>query len=157
MTFVLGPKSLQELVGVTPPLVECVKRAIRRPELTVDFAVHDGLRTIAEQRAYLASGASQTLNSKHLPQADGHGHAVDLVPYVNGKLRWEWPLIYPIVQAMYRASIELELELVWGGVWDRQLDELAIDSLEDEVEAYVARRRAKGKKAFTDGPHFETW
>lgn len=155
MTFVLGARSLQELVGVTPPLVECVKRAIRLTP--VDFAVHDGLRTLEEQRRYVNEGASQTLNSKHLLQPDGFGHAVDLVPYLNGKLRWEWSLIYPIAQAMYRASVELELELRWGGVWDRQLDELAIDSLAEEVEAYAARRRAKGKKAFTDGPHFETW
>jgi hypothetical protein len=53
--FELGQKSLKELEGVHPDLVAVVKRAI---ELTVqDFAVHDGLRTIDEQKKLVASGA----------------------------------------------------------------------------------------------------
>ena len=148
-----GPASQQELLGVEPQLVVCTKNALARSP--VDFSVHDGLRTLEEQKAYVAAGVSWTLASKHLKQPDGFGHAVDLVPWVGGKLRWEWPLIYPIALSMHAASIELKLELVWGGVWDRQLDELDPANLEGEVEAYVARRRKAGKRASIDGPHFE--
>lgn len=76
-SFTLGKTSLNELRGVHPDLVALVKRAIA---LTAqDFTVHDGLRTLAEQQQLIAAGASQTMDSRHLS-----GHAVDLVPYVNG-------------------------------------------------------------------------
>lgn len=153
MTFVLGTRSREELRGVHGDVVKCVEYAIGCS--SVDFAVHDGLRTLEQQREYVRVGVSRTLNSKHLPQADGLGHAVDLVPYVGGKLRWEWPLIYPIAAAMWEASEHYGVELVWGGCWDRPLEHLEPQDLEAEVAAYVDRRRTAGRSAFTDGPHFE--
>lgn len=145
--FTLGEKSLKELEGVHPDLVAVVKRAI---EITVqDFSVHDGRRTLEEQQRLVASGASQTLESRHLT-----GHAVDLVPYINGKLRWEWDPIYNIADAVRTAAKALGTPIRWGGAWDRLLTE--IDDLpEDIVADYSARRRRAGKKAFLDGPHFE--
>ena len=110
MPYVLGAKSRAELKGVHPDLVRVVERAIQIT--TQDFSVHDGLRTAEEQKALVAAGASQTINSMHRPQADGFGHAVDLVPFVNGKMRWEWPAIYPIAAAVWQASREL-------GVWHK--------------------------------------
>jgi len=145
--FELGARSLKELKGVHPDLVGVVKRSI---ELSAqDFAVHDGIRTLAEQQALVASGASQTLDSRHLS-----GHAVDLVPYVNGKLRWEWPPIYRIADAVRIAARELGVPLRWGGAWD--IDFTASEgSPEDLVAAYVDRRRRAHLRAFIDGPHFE--
>jgi peptidoglycan L-alanyl-D-glutamate endopeptidase CwlK len=152
MTYVLGERSRKELVGVHPALVEVVEVAITIT--TQDFGVHDGLRTIREQEVYFDTGASQTMDSKHLPQPDGWGHAVDLVPYLNGKLRWEWPLIYPIAAAVKRVALEHKVELVWGGVWDRPMSRLS-DDLAREVRSYTARMKAKSKRAFLDGPHFQ--
>lgn len=156
MPYSLGPKSLQELSGVHPRLVQCVQLAIART--TVDFGVHDGLRTPQEQREYVRTGASTTMNSLHLRQADGYGHAVDLVPFINGKLRWEWEPIYRIAAAMCSAAKELKLPLRWGGVWDKRFPQDFRGSPGDmryQVEEYVARRRAANKRAFIDGPHFE--
>ena len=146
--FKLGAASLKELKGVHKDLVAVVKRAI---ELTVqDFSVHDGNRTLAEQKKYLASGTSQTLDSRHL-----NGHAVDLVPYINGKLRWEWEPIYKIAEAVRQAAKELNVPIRWGGAWDIDFTE-STGSPEDLTAEYVARRRKKGvKKVFIDGPHFE--
>lgn len=155
MAFVLGAKSRAELSGVHPDLVRVVERAIKTT--TQDFTVHDGLRTEAEQKVLVASGASQTLDSKHRRQKDGYGHAVDLVPYVNGKLRWEWPLIYPIAEAVWRAALVEGVRIRWGGHW-AALDAIKGGTAADmkrAVEAYVAARRAQGKSAFIDGPHFE--
>jgi len=147
MGFKLGSKSMNELVGVHPDLVAVTRRAI---ELTVqDFAVHDGIRTLAEQKRLVASGASQTLDSRHIT-----GHAVDLVPVVNGKLRWEWDPIYMIADAVRIAARELGIPLRWGGAWDVKFTD-SEDSPEDLVQDYSARRRQAGKKAFIDGPHFE--
>ena len=39
----------------------------------------ESLRTRAEQEAKVAAGVSQTMKSKHLAQADGFSHAVDMV------------------------------------------------------------------------------
>ena len=39
----------------------------------------ESLRTLAEQEAKVAAGVSRTLRSKHLRQADGFAHAVDMV------------------------------------------------------------------------------
>lgn len=150
MTFVLGAKSLAELSGVHPDLVRVVKRAI---EITaVDFVVHDGIRTVEEQKRYVAEGVSKTMKSKHL-----EGRAVDLVPVINGKPRWEWPPIYRVAEAMHKAADELGVALIWGGVWDHRMDELPgiASGLEAAVAAYTVRRRAAGKRAFIDGPHFE--
>jgi peptidoglycan LD-endopeptidase CwlK len=145
--FSLGPNSLKELQGVHPDLVAVVRRAI---QLTVqDFAVHDGIRTPAEQQKLVAAGASQTMDSRHLT-----GHAVDLVPYVNGKLRWEWDPIYVIADAVRMAAREKGVTLRWGGAWDVDFT-ASQDSPEDLVAAYVARRKKQGLRAFIDGPHFE--
>lgn len=155
MAFVLGAKSRAELVGVHPDFVRFVERTLQLSEQ--DFGVHDGLRTEAEQREYVRTGASQTMDSKHRKQSDGWGHAGDLVPFINGKLRWEWPPIYVIAAAAKKAAAELRLEIRWGGCW-QNLSQIKGDTpaaMEAAVVAYGAARRRAGKKAFTDGPHFE--
>lgn len=155
MAYALGARSRAELKGVHPGLVRVVERAI---EITTqDFSVHDGLRTETEQRALVRAGASQTMNSKHRIQPDGYGHAVDLVPFINGRMRWEWPAIYPIASAMWRASRELGVPIRWGGPWIAlsQIPRGSPAAMKAAVEAYGAARRAAGGKVFTDGPHYE--
>jgi len=147
MSFILGKRSLAELNGVHSDLIAIVKRAIQiTPQ---DFSVHDGIRTLEEQKKLVQSGASKTLNSRHIT-----GHAVDLVPYINGKLRWEWEPIYQIADSVRLAANELNVPLRWGGAWDTQLTS-SDDAPEDLVSDYVNRRKKSGKKAFIDGPHYE--
>lgn len=157
-TFALGTKSRQSLAGVHHDLIRVVERAIQ--VTSVDFQVYEGLRTRARQTKLVAQGASQTMDSRHLPGSDGLGHAVDLVPLIDfdddgkAELRWDWNLCYRVADAVRRASLELQVPIRWGGVWDKTLADLAGD-MEDEVAGYVTRRKAAGKKAFLDGPHFE--
>lgn len=151
MTFRLGRRSIRELQGVRPDLVGVVKLAIKIT--SQDFSVHDGLREIEEQREYVRRKVSKTMASMHLVQSDGYGHATDLVPYINGKLRWEWLAIYPIASAMRQAAMELGVELVWGGCW-RSLTGSS-DSPADMAADYVARCNRAGRKIFLDGPHYE--
>lgn len=152
MSFNLGPKSLQELVGVHPRLVAVVQKAIQIS--IVDFNVHDGLRTQAEQVSFVAQGVSKTMHSLHLPQADGYSHAVDLVPWLEGQLRWEWGPIYQIASAMHKASAGLNTRLIWGGVWDKELNDLSNvpEGLEVAVKQYCKRHPGPD---FLDGPHFQ--
>jgi peptidoglycan L-alanyl-D-glutamate endopeptidase CwlK len=110
MSYQLGKRSLARLEGVHPDLVKVVKRAIEITE--VDFTVLEGVRTVSRQRQLVKSGASKTMNSRHLT-----GHAVDLGAWVGGKVRWDWPLYYKIAAAMKQAAKELGQPIEWGGDW----------------------------------------
>lgn len=155
MSYTLGAKSKAALVGVHPDLVAVVQRAITLTEQ--DFAVYEGLRTQARQDEYLRRGVTKTRASKHLKQADGYGHAVDLVPWIDGSLRWEWPPLYKIAHAVDNAAQAMGIKLIWGGVWDKRMDEYGGSeaAIKAAVNAYVDRRRALGRTAFIDGPHFQ--
>ena len=145
--FELSAISRKELTGVHESLVAVVVRAI---EVTVqEFQVHDGRRTLAEQKKLVSAGASQTLDSRHIT-----GHAVDLVPLINDKLRWEWQPIYRIADAVRTAAREIGVPIRWGGAWDINFTD-SIDATEDLVMDYAQRRRRSGKRVFLDGPHFE--
>lgn len=151
MSYRLGPRSEAALVGVRPPIVAVVRKAILISE--IDFTVHEGLRSLERQKKLVASGASRTLDSYHLT-----GDAVDLVPLVDGDLRWEHALCNEVARAMFEASGRLGVPLVWGRVWDTALIELDIDDLEGERALYVQRyQRIHGPKKFPldDGPHFQ--
>ena len=105
--YSLSFRSRQRLSGVHPDLVAVVKRAI---EITKqDFSVLEGIRSVERQRELLKSGASTTMNSRHIT-----GHAVDLAPY---PVSWDWEYFYPMADAMKQAAEELEVDLEWGGDW----------------------------------------
>ncbi|CAB3847053.1 hypothetical protein LMG3482_01925 [Achromobacter deleyi] len=124
--FQLSQRSLTRLVGVHPDLVEIVKLAIQRTP--VDFTVVEGVRTVAQQREYVAKGASKTMDSYHLPQADGLGHAVDLAPLVGGVIPWnDWEQFRRLADVVKACAAELGVPVEWGGDW----------------------------KTFKDGPHFQ--
>lgn len=132
----LSEKSEARLEGVHPDLVKVVKRAI---EITAtDFTVTEGVRTKETQAAYVKKGVSKTMNSNHLQQADGYGHAVDLYPVVSGKVVNDWQVNWlkkeesmrawdNVSGAMKQAAAELGVKIQWGGDW----------------------------KSFKDGPHYE--
>lgn len=118
--YKLGQRSRLRLKGVHPDLVKVVEHAINLS--AVDFTVYEGLRTPERQKILRDLGASQTLNSRHIT-----GHAVDLCAFVDGEVRWDWPLYHKIAAAMKQAAKDLNVAIVWGGDWRR----------------------------FKDGPHFE--
>lgn len=152
----LDTESQRELNGVHPKLVLVVEDSAAMTKQV--FAVHDGIRTLQEQHALLSAGASTTLKSLHLEQPDGYGHAVDLVPIINDRLRWEWEPIFKIAHAVAKAAKKHNVYIIWGGVWDKPLNELdttSPESLKREMELYAARRKAQGKRVFLDGPHFQ--
>lgn len=84
---------------------------------TVDFAVVEGLRTIERQRSLVESGASRTMDSRHLT-----GHAVDLAPVIGGEIRWDWPAFIPLLSAMRQAAVDCEVQVVHGADWKRFKD-----------------------------------
>ena len=120
MTFRLSEVSRANLAGVRPDLVSVVEKAI---EITdTDFRVICGVRTLAEQKKMVASGASRTMNSRHLVQDDGFSHAVDVVALDGGKVSWDWPHYPKIAKAMKAAGTALGVPVEWGGDWPKFRD-----------------------------------
>ncbi len=120
MAYSFGKRSLDRLKGVHPELVKVMKRAIACS--TMDFTVLEGMRTLATQKKYMASGATRTMNSRHLT-----GHAVDIAPFIDGKIRWDWPLYYKLAEIIKKAAADEGVPITWGGDW----------------------------RSFKDGPHWE--
>ena len=115
MAYSFGIKSVKKMTGVHPALKKVLYRAI---ELTdVDFSIIEGVRTLERQKQLVASGASKTLNSRHLS-----GHAVDIAPYVEGEIRWDWPLYHRLAKVMKTAAKEIGVPVQWGGDWIRFKD-----------------------------------
>jgi len=115
MSFRLSQRSRSRMRGVHPDLIAVVEAAIRRTE--VDFMITEGVRDGTRHAALVKSGASRTLNSRHLT-----GHAVDVAALVEGQVRWDWPLYGRIAEAFKAASRNLRIPLTWGGDWVRLRD-----------------------------------
>lgn len=108
------------LTGVHPDLVEIAGLAAKNSKF--DLWVVEGLRTPERQAKLVKTGKSQTNNSRHLT-----GHAIDLAPYVAGKLLWDWSYYNELAPIVKAAADELGTPIEWGGDW----------------------------KSFPDGPHWQ--
>ena len=150
----LSDRSTANLQGVHTDLVRVVARAsqiIEEIEPLAGFVVTEGLRSQMRQEQLVKSGASRTMQSRHLT-----GHAVDLAATVGGDVRWELNLYYRVALAMRRAAVETRTPVIWGGCW---VSLLGISDSEDAmakaVATYSQRRKTVGARPFIDGPHFE--
>jgi hypothetical protein len=127
-----GASAGDDLRGVNPALVRLVKEVRQRYPDMPEFVVHDGVRTLDEQRDLVRSGRSRTMNSRHLS-----GDAVDLVPLVNGKPVWDWGLINQMQGPIKETAEELGIPVEWGGDWKRFKDGPHWQIPRDPESAYV--------------------
>jgi peptidoglycan L-alanyl-D-glutamate endopeptidase CwlK len=138
------------LRGVHPVLCHVLSYACNTLGLS-DVLVLEGLRTPERQATLVASGASRTLNSRHLT-----GHAIDLAPRKpDGNPSWVWEDYFRVAETMRMAAVATRTPLTWGGVWDRDVRDLT--DLRAAVNAYVKRYKSAnpGKAPLLDGPHWE--
>lgn len=110
MSYHFGNRSRSNLQGVHSDLVIVMATAIQNTD--IDFAITEGLRTLKRQKELVAAGASKTLKSRHLT-----GHAVDVAAYINGEVRWDWPLYEQIAKAVKQAAKDCKIPIEWGGSW----------------------------------------
>tara|TARA_R100000742_G_C4269694_1_gene88254 strand:- start:952 stop:1404 length:453 start_codon:yes stop_codon:yes gene_type:complete len=148
MSFMLSQRSLGRLDGVKNELHSVVCKAIKVSK--VDFGVICGMRTQDEQKALYDSGASQTMNSKHLT-----GDAVDLMAYLNGRASWEISFYDDIADAMKEAAIQEGVAIKWGAAWSVGDIREWEGTMEAAMNHYVDERRKQNRRPFIDGPHFE--
>lgn len=140
MGYKFSKTSEKRMVGVHSDLIKVVRRALEISK--IDFMVYQGLRTKAEQKALVRSGASWTMNSRHLT-----GHAIDLIPLFNGKISYHWSHYYPVADAMKQAAKELGVKVRWGGNWKYH------NIASTKVSAKELHALYRGKAH--DGAHFE--
>ncbi|MHA3343126.1 M15 family metallopeptidase [Yersinia pseudotuberculosis] len=106
--FRFSARSDNNLKGVNADLVKVVRRALELS--TVDFGVIEGLRTVERQKELVATGKSQTMNSRHIT-----GHAIDLLP--TGADWNDYKCWLPVLDAMHLAGNELGIKLRFGITW----------------------------------------
>ncbi len=110
MSFSFGPQSLRRMQGVHADLRKVMHRAIATTD--IDFTVLEGLRTLAQQRRYYATGKSKTMRSRHLT-----GHAIDIAPLVDGKVTWDWTVYDRFAPIIKQAAKDVGVKIEWGGDW----------------------------------------
>ncbi|WP_044736116.1 peptidoglycan-binding protein [Geobacillus kaustophilus] len=76
----------------------------------IDILITETKRTEEQQRQYVASGKSKTLQSYHLV-----GQALDFVPVINGKADYN---AYSRPEIQKAISYAKSLGFTWGGDWD---------------------------------------
>lgn len=128
-----GTRSLNTLKGIHPDLVKVMQEAIK--DTPVDFTITDGVRTTAQQQALYAKGrtapggkvtnADGVKNkSNHQVKADGYGYAIDLCPYVDGKVDYNDDSdSLKVIAAHIKATAKcLGVNIGWGGDWKGSWD-----------------------------------
>jgi peptidoglycan L-alanyl-D-glutamate endopeptidase CwlK len=90
------------------------------------------------------------MKSKHLT-----GDAVDLMAFMGRKACWELNVYDEIATAMRQSAKEYGVAIRWGGAWNVGDITQWQGSMEEAMNFYIDTCRAKNKKPFIDGPHFE--
>tara|TARA_R110000803_G_scaffold129072_1_gene196413 strand:- start:244 stop:669 length:426 start_codon:yes stop_codon:yes gene_type:complete len=139
---------MSRLEGINSELITVVTEAIKLTK--VDFGVTCGMRTVEEQEKLVASGASQTMKSKHL-----EGRAVDLVAYVGSSVTWQLNMYDDLADSMAKAAKDLGIPLKWGAAWTVGDISKYEGTMESAMNDYVDLRRSQGRRPFIDAPHFE--
>lgn len=139
--YQFGKRSLDNLVGVHPNLVEVLKASIT--DSPVDFTITEGVRTAQKQQEYYSWGRTKKnpntgkmtkvtyadgikRKSNHQPKDDGYGYAVDLYPYFDDKVQVQGDAVIlaleEIADHIKKKAKELGIKIVWGGDWKKPYD-----------------------------------
>lgn len=141
-----GNLSKANAAGVLPKLVDVGELAIMLCEFDGKILSDGGVRTVAMQQGLVAGGTSSTLNSRHLRQSDGYGHALDIVALTPGKgVDWgNLEAFRAMAVAVQHASAILSVPIRQGCDWDMDgiLGEASTKEwdwphLEDPKDAYM--------------------
>ena len=119
--YTLGKKSLENLKGVNPILIEILERALEISSDRVDgvdFTIINtaGVRTPQQQNRLFREGVSNADGYKKISKHQT-GDALDVVPYLNGGASWDEKELLKVAVCMLQASKELGYNLKWGGFW----------------------------------------
>ncbi len=112
----MDPRSESNLAHVHADLAAVMRSAAQTPQ---GFIVDYGLRTIQAEEAAVASGHSQTMHSRHLPDANygGVAMACDVIatgadPFAVGH---EQEVFGQIAEQIKTSAAQLGVSIQWGG------------------------------------------
>ena len=116
-------RSMSRLETCHEHLVRLMVEALAHPDCPSDISVIEGYRGRERQNELKAAGKSQLSypNSKHNKRPKSL--AVDVAPYVNGAISWEWEHFDPLAAHIKRVWAELLAagrvsgSIHWGGDW----------------------------------------
>lgn len=109
----MDKRSEECLAHVHPDLV----RLVREVAKTQRFIVIQGLRSLTEEQQAVASGHSQTMHSRHLPNAAGLSCAIDFMAMPGNHASWADKAYLPIGAEFKKQAEVLSIPIQWGGDW----------------------------------------
>lgn len=125
--MIFSKRSTDNLKGVHPLLIEVMNEAIKNPPY--DFTITEGVRSTQRQQELYAQGRTKpgtvvtnvdgvVNKSNHQPKADGMGYAVDLYPYVGGKVDVNAVKeLKAIGEHIVKVAKAMKINVEWGGHW----------------------------------------
>ena len=135
-----GRLSRAVLVTLHPLLRELCVRAL----IENDHSLLRGVRTVDDQAAFVHQGLSKIMDSRHLaggglsshePDYPELSYAVDMAPYIGGRVSYEARHVAYFAGCVMTLAAEMGIDLRWGGDWDSDGNQI--------------------EHAFWDGVHFE--
>lgn len=101
--------------GVDKRLVKLMSDTVKNNPLPKGYSIkiNEGVRSLSKQRSFVASGASQTMNSKHLD-----GNALDVAIYDDkGVYSKNFADYRKVANVTKKLAQERGLNMTWGGDW----------------------------------------
>lgn len=129
---------------------------LNNPELCTHCVQKDGFGHAMDLVPWLPREESYQVEVKEMV-SDGEDKEPKEITKIETKKRiiysstWDMSACIKIAKLIQQYSIENNLTIRWGGVWDMSLNKLSSD-LEKEITAYQVRHKGKD---FFDGVHFE--
>lgn len=113
--YKFSKKSLEKINNFKfhPKLRQLLNEAIKTSP--IDFTVIETVRTIEQQKIYVAKGTSKTMKSRHIPSVNKSGlcEAFDIAPYpINWKDIKRFILLS---QHIKNTAKKLGISIFWGG------------------------------------------
>lgn len=102
----------------------------------MDASIIEGRRPKEKQNQYFREGKSrvQWPNGKHnVTTPDALANAVDVAPFVNGKISWNKNHCLVWAGLMLAAAAELGIKIRWGGNWDMDGEPVTDQQFQDIV------------------------
>lgn len=120
--------SKRRLMGIHPDLRRVLARALRRG--LIDFTVVCGYRGCREQTEAWEEGKTllRFPKSKHNCKPS---RAVDIAPYVNGRLSFNKLHMSYLAGVVQATAEEMDISLRWGGNWDRDGEPITDQRFDD--------------------------
>lgn len=97
-----------------------IQRVFRKVVQYWDCTILEGKRSEAQQRLNVASGASKTMDSKHVYPLGSPSLGVDAAPY---PIKWkDYLRFYAFAGFVIGTATAMGVSLRWGGDWDNDRD-----------------------------------